>query len=51
MIPQILLILAFVFFLLASLPKVPQPWPFLPTGLALWSLSILLGGLWPHLAG
>lgn len=51
MIPELILTLAFVLFVLASLPKVPQPFPFVPAGLALWVLSILIGVSWPRLAG
>lgn len=43
----VLLIIAFVLLLLAGLPKVPQPFPFLPIGLALWCLSQFVGLLLP----
>jgi hypothetical protein len=46
----VLLILAFVFFLLACIPKVPQPFNFIAAGLMLWELAQLIGGpVWPVL--
>lgn len=49
MLSLVLLIIAFVLLLLAALPKVPQPFPFLPMGLALWCLSQFIGALIPAL--
>jgi hypothetical protein len=45
----VLLVLALVLFLLAAIPKVPQPFNFVAAGLALWELANLIGGpLWPR---
>jgi hypothetical protein len=45
----VLLIIALVLFILAAIPKVPQPFNFVALGLAFWEGAQLVGGPigWP----
>lgn len=48
---MVLLIIALVLFILAAIPKVPQPFNFVALGLAFWEGANLIGGTvtwWPR---